>query len=278
VEDRTLSFLLSLLEKFGAEQETVNEIMVGSLDEKGYHQFRAFLSQEEKMMNSVLSTAKTALRSLHDPTVAELTARTTLDFGALRESPTAIFIQVAESELKYYNFFLSLLYTQLFKFVLNGDPLNKDLHPIFFLFDEAGHIKVPNLATIATTIRRRRCSLSLILQDLDQLRALYGQEANAIIRGGMVNQLYFGGLDIQTCELLERTLGKETVSYSESGYGSSLKPAQSRTTQMSRSLMFADEIRRMNGKAIFLSSNRPPALLKLKPWFRQRELVKRTKL
>lgn len=277
-EEQTLAHLLHLLEMFGAEQDAVNEIMVQSLDEKGYHQFRAFLSQEEKMMNSVLSTAKTALRNLHDPTFADLTASTSLRFESLRESPTALFIQVPESELRYYNFFLSLLYTHLFKFVMQGDHNDKNLQPIFFLFDEAGHVKVPNLATIATTIRKKKCSLSLIVQDLDQLRALYGKEANAIIRGGMVNHLYFGGLDILTCEILERTLGKATVSYSESGYESSLKPAQTRSTQMAKSLMSADEIRRMKNQALLLSSNKPPVLLKLKPWFKQRELVKRSKL
>ena len=276
-EEQTLSYLLHLLEMFGTEQDAVNEIMVQVLDEKGYHQFRAFLSQEEKMMNSVLSTAKTALRNLHDPTFSELTASTSFRFESLRETPTALFIQVPETELHYYSFFLSILYTDLFKFIMQGDHSDKDLQPIFVLLDEGGHIKIPNLPTIATTIRKKKCSLSLIVQDLDQLHALYGREANAIIRGGMVNQLYFPGLDIQTCELLERTLGKETVSYSESGYGSSLKPAQSRTAQMSRPLMSADEIRRMKGKALLLSSNKPPVLLKLKPWFKQKELVKRSK-
>lgn len=277
-EQRTMAYLLHLLEMFGSEQEAVNEIMVQNLDDKGYHQFKAFLSQEEKMMNSVLSTAKTALRSLHDPTVVDLTSTTTIRFSSLREKPTALFIQVPESELRYYNFFLSMLYTHLFKFIMQGDSSDKDLHPIFFLFDEAGHIRVPDLPTIATTIRKKCCCLSLIVQDLDQLRALYGKEANALIRGGMVTHLYFGGLDIVTCEILERTLGKETISYSESGYESISKPAESRSTQMGRSLMSADEIRRMKGEALLLSSNKPPVLLRLKPWYKQRKLVKRTKL
>lgn len=275
---RTLSYLLELLEKFGAEQETVDGILASNLDDKGYHQYRAFLAQEEKMKNSVLSTAKTALGSLHDPIVAELTSTTTFDFNSLRAKPTALFIQVGESDLKYYNFFLSLLFARLFKFVLKANPLDGELHPIFFVLDESGHIKIDNLPTVATTIRRRRCSLSLVLQDLDQLRALYGQQANAIIRGGMVNHLYFGGLDINTCEVLERTMGKRTVYYSESGYKSLSSPSQSRETQMSKSLMAADEIRTMKGRSILISSNRSPVLLKMYPWYKQRELVKRSKL
>ncbi len=276
-EKQTLAYLLHLLEMFGTEQDAVNEIMVENLDDKGYHQFRAFLSQEEKMMNSVLSTAKTALRNLHDPTFAELTARTSLRFESLREGPTALFIQVPETELKYYNFFLSMLYTHLFKFIMQGDSSDKDLHPIFLLFDEAGHIRVPNLPTIATTIRKKRASLVLIIQDLQQLNSLYHTDSNSLIHGGLVTHLYFGGLDIRTCEILERTLGKETISYSESGYESVSKPAESRSTQMARSLMSADEIRRMKDQALLLSSNKPPVLLKLKPWFKQRELVKRSK-
>jgi len=224
-----------------------------------------------------LSTAKIALRSLHDPNVAELTARTTIDFNVLRDEPTALFIQVPETELDYYSFFLSALYTQLFKFVLSADPLDTQLRPILFLLDEAGNIHIPNLATIATTIRRRRASLSLVLQDLDQLTALYGQEANAIVRGGMLTRLYFGGLDQATCEVLERTLGKETVTYTESGYGTSTDPMKTRSTEMSRSLMTADEIRLMKDNAILLCSNKRPLLIQPQPWYKQPKLVKRTK-
>ncbi len=275
-EYKNLKFILRTLNKFGVDQEEVDQLMSNALDEDGWIQYKAFCAQQPKMKDSVISTAKTTLKALNDPNLVAVTSTETLHFEKLREKPVALFLQVEETSFKFYNFLLSIFFKQLFDFTIKGGN-HKDGQALYYLLDEAGHYFIPNLQTYCNVIRKRRASISLILQDLQQLTELYGRSsASAIINGGMVNKLFFGGLSIETCEMLERSLGRQTILHEERGYSLLDKDSPSRTSEIARSLMTAEEIRTMENQAIFLSGPKKPVLLNMTPWYKIKELIKRT--
>lgn len=154
--------------------------------------------------------------------------------------------------------------------------------PVYFLIDEFANIgKIPNFPSLITTLRKRRCSCSLVIQDLEQLNLVYGAAgASTILNGGCAGKLFFPGLGLSTCEQIERLLGKSTTSYVEEGsYNKGDDPSTAKDVTVGRSLFTADEIRRLDDhKAIFVFSNKRPALLNMSPYYKQSSLLKKTRI
>jgi type IV secretion system protein VirD4 len=214
----------------------------------------SFFSNEQKVRDSFITTAKNSLYTFTDPKICQLTNRDTISFEDIKneqEKSTAIFLIVPEHEIKYYSFLLNLFYTQVFSFCAN----TQNSKPVFFLLDEFGNMgRLPNFENIITTLRKRNCSISLILQDIKQLNNLYNQDNAEIIFGNCASKTFFSGLSLEMCQKVEAILGKETIEYED--------PETKKITLHSRSLKTADEIRRLpRDKVIYIFRNESPYLL-----------------
>lgn len=278
---QNLGEVYRMLNQFGHAQDEVNRIMAEHLDQTSFDEYKAFLSQDDKVMNSILSTGKTALASFSDPGLALLTREDTVAFERLRTQKTALFVIVPEHEVRYYNFMLTVLYTQIFNFCMklpvNGTPYL----PVFFFLDEFGNAgKIPNFSTLITTLRKRSVSVSIVLQDVDQLVHTYGQaDASVILNGGCASRIFYPGLSFETCEKLSRMLGTQTVSYREAGFSRQDDFLPDRDREMGIPLMRPEQIMTMpSDQAIFTHANLRPVMLKTRPWFRIRTLKQRANL
>lgn len=262
-----------LLNQFGVDGRQLKDFITRNADTQTFDDFKGFISQDDKVIQGMLSSAKVALSKIGDTNLAKITATETLNFEELRQSPTILYLIVPEHEINYYGFFLSLLYTQIFDMAMQMPKSNEC--SIFFLMDEFGNsAPIPNFPTLITTLRKRRCSVSLILQDVLQIEHLYGKSnASTILSGGCASRVYFAGLSQQTCQELERTMGKQTITIKDKG------KKQGQKRDMGRALMTADEIRTMKkSQAIFIHANLSPIKLSLTPYYKQRRLRKRSEM
>lgn len=242
--------------------------MARHADEAAYRVFKGFVSQSPNTMQGHLSTAKAALRMLGDPDVAYLTSSQTFDFSCLRERKTALFLTFPQNRVSYYAFLMNLLYTQLFHFCLD-DGAGKDGLPIYFLLDEFGHATVPDFPAIVTTTRQRRVAIAVILQSISQLEERYGKAgAGTALNGGFATQVHYPGMDIVTAQLLERTIGTVRKERWDS---------EGKLHVSNEPLLSAHSLRTLpDGRVLVFHANKPPAVLRMVPYFRQRALVKRT--
>lgn len=278
--NHNLTNLQSLLNMLSYDLVSVNKAMARNLDDMTFQSYKAFINQDDKVFHGMLSTAKQALSKL-DPNLSKLTATETLNFELLRTNKIALFIIVPEHEVRYYNFIITLLYTQIFNFCMQLPKAKDKYNSTLFLMDEAGHLRLPNFTTLITTLRKRKVSVSYILQDIEQLTNAYGKaEASAIFNGGFTSKIYMPGLSLQTCEEVSRMLGKRTLSYREMGFHQrKANIIPNRDRDIGRSLLTPDEIRTLpNNEAIFIHGNILPVLLKTVPWFKNRSLIKKTRM
>jgi len=254
---QNLHNLKHLLNNFGTDGKALNQL-TAKLDEMAFSELRGFLAQDVKVMQSAISTAQAALQPFSNPDLAQLTASDNLEFEKMREEKTAFFIIIPEHEIKRHSFLLAVLYHQFFAFCLESVPTN----PIFCLLDEFGNVgKLPNFSNMITTLRKRKVSVSLILQDQQQLALVYGKlEADIIINGGCQNKLFFSGLSLETCEQVSRILGK-TITFDD---------LNDKKTQRSISLLAPSEVRMMDFE-VFIHHNAPPIRINLRPYFKVRE-------
>jgi type IV secretory pathway TraG/TraD family ATPase VirD4 len=281
---QNLHNLRFLLNSFGTDGSPLNDFVARNTtgDRLTRDEFLGIISNDDKVIQGAVATAKTSLDKFSDPELCELTAKETLNFETLRTEKTILYLIIPEHEIQYYGFFLSLLYSQIFSMCMELPEIGNQFLPIYFLLDEFGNMgKLPNFSNLITTLRKRKCSCSLVLQDIEQINNIYGKsEASTIVNGGCSSKIFFPGLSLSTCEELERILGKSTVRYMESGtHKIGEESDTARDMAIGRSLLTADEIRTMNdNQAVFIHGNKRPVMLKMTPFFKHRGLLTRTRI
>jgi type IV secretion system protein VirD4 len=268
--DHTLANLRRLLNVLSAVEAEADAFMARSLKGEAFGEYRAFMGQEEKVKAAHLSTARAALDLRSDAEVRWFSGDNTADIAALRERPTVIYLIVPEHKVRYYGVILNLFYTACFEHCVRC-PAGAGVLPVYFFLDEFGNLgRIENFAAVITTLRKRRCSVSIILQEKAQLDALYGRDAQTIFAGGCGHKLYFSGLDLDTCRHLEATLGQQTE------YDGL---AEREARKVAIPLLRHDEIRMLPpDRAILISGGRRPLRLKMPPYFRVGQWRRQTAL
>ena len=270
-----LRWLLNHLGRAG-DQNGLDAFMVRHLGEQEavLAEYRAYCAQDPKVAASVLSSARAALEPWADEDICRLTARNTVDITALRQKPTAIYIIVPEHKIRYFGQLVNLFYSACFARCLATGDRESDL-PVYFFLDEFGNLGyVHDIASVITTLRKRRCSVSLILQELSQLRAVYGpDEARTIFSGGCANKLFFAGLDLETALYVEQSLGQNTE------YDTTFGGTSDRSRTLAVPLLRSDEMRMLRKEeAVLISGRERPAKVEMPPYFLVPSLRKLTEI
>ena len=181
------------------------------------------------------------LRSL-----AALTATDELDLPSLGEKKVALFALIPDNDTSF-NFLVSILYTQLFQqlFRLADYKYGGSLPvPVHFLMDEFPNVSLPDdFDKILAVMRSRNISVSIILQNIAQLKALFEKQWESII-GNCDEFLYLGGNEQSTHKYVSELLGKETIDMNTYGQSKGHSGSYSTNWQISgRELLDAAEVR-----------------------------------
>lgn len=261
-----LGNLRGLLNYLDAEHSTAPRFMARYLaaeSPQAYAEYCAFAAMDGRVRASVLATARAALDLWSDPQVCGFTATNSVDIRRLRRQHTAIYLIVPEHQVGYFGLLANLFHSTCFAYCLETGQSADEL-PVFFFLDEFGNMgAVHEIATVMTTLRKRRCSVSIVLQELSQLRAVYGADvARAIFSGGAANKLFFSGLDLETAQYLEKLLGQNTE------YDTTFGGIDEAARTLGVPLMKADEIRMMEAHdGVLVSGRHRPARFRSPPFF-----------
>lgn len=131
---------------------------------------------------------------------------------------------------------------------------------VHFLMDEFTNVSLPDdFENILSTMRSRNVSVSIILQNLAQLKALFEKQWGSIV-GNCDEFLYLGCKEQETFKYVSELLGKETIDTNTYGKTSGLKGNYSTNYQNAgRELLMPDEVRVINNKqcVLFIRCERP---------------------
>ena len=130
------------------------------------------------------------------------------------------------------------------------------------VMDEWANVSLPDdFEKLLSTMRSREISVSIIVQNIAQIKALFKDSWESII-GNCDSFLYLGGNEASTHEYLSKALGKETLDTNT--YGQSKGRSGSYSTnwqQAGRELLQPDEIRKLDNRyAILLLRGEAPML------------------
>ena len=229
--------------------------------------YKAYRSGSAKTLKSIQITLAARLEKFNLDSLAELTSTDELDLKSLGEKKVALFALIPDNDTSF-NFLVSILYTQLFQqlfFVadtLHGGTLPVHVH---FLMDEFANVSLPDdFDKILSVMRSRGVSVSIILQNLAQLKALFEKQWESIV-GNCDEFVYLGGNEQSTHKYVSELLGKETIDTNSYGRSDGLRGNFSTNFQVAgRELMTADEVRLLDNKyaLVFIRGERPVRDLK----------------
>ncbi len=146
-------------------------------------------------------------------------------------------------------------------------PANKSM---LFLLDELASLgRLAAVERAMGLMARYGVQLWPILQDIHQLRSLYGKGANTFLANAGVMQV-FGVNDIETAELVARLIGKRDAHYMTASYGEGKQTNSQHIA--ARNLINADEIMRLpDDRMILLLQGHYPAKLNKIRYYEDKE-------
>ena len=226
---------------------------------KYYHSYH---SGSAKTLKSIQITLAARLEKFNLESLAALTTTDELEFETLGEKKTALFALIPDNDTSF-NFLVSLLYTQLFQQLFySADHIHGGSLPIpvHFLMDEFANVSLPDdFDKILSVMRSRSVSVSIILQNLAQLKALFEKQWESIV-GNCDEFLYLGGNEQSTHKYVSELLGKSTIDTNTYGKSSGRSGNYSTNYQISgRELLTPDEVRMLDNQyaILFIRGERP---------------------
>lgn len=224
--------------------------------------YRAYRSGSVKTLQSIQISLAARLEKFNLTSLSELTWVDELDLQSLGERKTALFALIPDNDTSF-NFLVSILYTQLFQqlFYLAdhkyGGMLPVHVH---FLMDEFSNVSLPDdFDKILSVMRSRGISVSIILQNLAQLKALFEKQWESIV-GNCDEFVFLGGNEQSTHKYVSELLGKATIDTNTYGRSDGLRGSFSTNYQVTgRELMTPDEVRMLDNQyaLIFIRGERP---------------------
>ena len=209
-------------------------------------QYKIYKQAAGKTAKSILISVGVRLAAFNLESIASLTHYDELELEKMGERKTALFAVIPDND-STFNFLIGMLYTQLFQMLYYSADI---IHhgelpiPVHFMMDEFANVALPDeFDKLLATMRSRRIFVSIIIQNLAQIKALYKDAWESIV--GNCDELYYlGGNEQSTHKFMSEYLGKETLDTNTYGKSSGRNGNYSTNYQQAgRELLTADEVR-----------------------------------
>jgi len=227
--------------------------------------YKDYHSGSAKTLKSIQITLAARLEKFNLSSVAALTATDELDLPSLGEKKVALFALIPDHDVSF-NFLVSMLYGSTFEqlFRLADHKYGGALPvPVHFLMDEFANVSLPDdFDKLLATMRSRNISVSIIIQNIAQLKALFEKQWESIM-GNCDEFLYLGGNETGTHKLIaESYLGKQTIDTNTYGKSMGRNGSYSTNYQITgRELLDAAEVRMMDNRyALLFIRGEPPVM------------------
>lgn len=218
-------------------------------DSLALKQYQIYKQAAGKTAKSILISVGVRLAAFNLDSMASLTRFDELELDKIGERKTALFAVIPDND-STFNFLVGMLYTQLFQmlyyqadYVYGGElPV-----PVHFLMDEFANVALPDeFDKLLSTMRSRQIFVSIILQNLAQIKTLFKDSWESIV--GNCDELYYlGGNEQSTHKFISEYLGKETLDTNTFGKSTGHSGSYSTNYQQTgRELLTPDEVRLLN--------------------------------
>jgi len=227
-----------------------------------------FLGKADREAASVLSNAQRHTHFLDSPRIAKVLSRSDFHFSDLRHRITSVFLVLPPNRMDAYSRWLRLLVSQALQdiardaeAITGAQGASQRLSsPALFLLDEFAALgRLEAVERAMGLMAGYGLQLWPILQDMSQLKDLYGERANTFIANAGVQQV-FGVNDFETAKWLSQMIGQETAGFQTDSFKPGDGPSFSNNLT-GRDLLTPDEIMQMPPNVQLLRVQGQPSAL-----------------
>ena len=273
-EEQNFAMVMEMLRSAEVREDVPNyesplDILFARLAERdpdslAVKQYAIYKQAAGKTAKSILVSVGVRLAAFNLPQIARLTMTDELQLDTLGEKKVALFCCIPDADTSL-NYLVGMIYTQLFQTLYHvADRVHHGRLPVHVhcIMDEFANVALPDdFDKLLATMRSREISVSIIIQNIAQLKALF-KDSWESIQGNCDTLLYLGGNEQGSHKLVSELIGKETIattSYNQSrGRNGSYSVNHQRSA---RDLMTADEVRLLdNRKALLLLRGERPVI------------------
>ena len=274
-EEQNISSCLNIIRQGGADDEVFKKLFIDELkpEHPGRKEYENFSTSADKTKQSIVISAISKINIFDTPAMQKITTSNSFTFEDLGDKKLAIYVITSTTD-STYDFVSTIFFTQMFQKIFsyadkNGGTLNNQ---VYFLLDEFANIgQIPDFQKKISVTRQLGISISIVIQALDQLEALYKEDYETII-GNCDTQLFLGSQSIKTCEYISKSLGQKTIRYKSKSISKDSKEREKQGVSISeqiqgRELMTVDELKRLpNDDEILIIRSLKPIRAK-KAWY-----------
>ena len=225
-------------------------------------QYAIYKQAAGKTAKSILISVGVRLAAFNLKQIANLTCTDELDLYSIGEKKVALFCCIPDADTSM-NYLVGMIYSNLFQtlyYVADRKYGGRLPIPVHCIMDEWPNVALPDdFDKILSVMRSRGVSVSIILQNLAQLKALFEKQWESIV-GNCDEFLYLGGNEQSTHKYVSELLGKETIDTNTYGKSSGRSGNYSTNYQISgRELLTPDEVRMLGNQyaILFIRGERP---------------------
>lgn len=235
--------------------ELFNALELRNPEHLALKQYRIFKMAAGKTAKSILISLGVRLEKFNLPQIASVVSHDELNLPSLGDKKTALFAVIPDNDSSL-NYIIGMMYTQLFQELffkadqLHGGRLPTHVHCVM---DEFANVALPDeFDKLLSTMRSREVSVSIIIQNLAQLKALFEKQWESIV-GNCDEFLYLGGNEQSTHKYVSELLGKSTIDVNTYGQSKGRNGSYSTNWQISgRELYTPDEVRMLDNRYALL--------------------------
>ena len=235
----------------------------------------------EKTYSSILSSLQSKLGKFDSREIAEVTSTDTISFEDIAKKKTAVYVISSDTHTAY-DFLLTIFFAQMIQQLYDFADKNGGELPVptFFILDEFANIgKIPDFDKKISTSRSRKISFSVILQNLDQLEAVYEKSYETII-GNCDTHVFLGSNSQKTVEyfskaLGEKTISKDSLSKSRDKHNFWTQGYNESEQIMARALLTPDELRRFDNDMCIIFEKGVNPIKARKYYYFEKPLIKK---
>ena len=275
LEQQNIGSCLNIIRQGGADSSIFEKLFIDDLmpEQPGRIQYESFKTAADKTMQSIVISSISKMRVFDMPAIQRITSSNSINFRDVAKKKTVIYVITSAAE-STYDFVSTMFFSQMFSILYKqADDYGSRLpNQVYFLLDEFANIgQIPDFQKKLSTTRSLGISISIIVQSLDQLEALYKDSYENIL-GNCDTQLLLGTNSQKTAEYFSKSLGQTTIKIEQKSINKdkdeNKKQGVSISTQrQARDLMTVDEIRRMdNNKEILMVRGLKPIMAE-KAWY-----------
>lgn len=217
-EEHDLGIVARLLQEMGGNAfdvlfQELEQINPSSFAVSRYRMFK-LSARADRMNASIQGVLATQLSPYMFDGAKRLFANPQqIQFETIGERKTVVFLTVSDTD-RSLDALVTLFYTQTLQALCRYADSLPDCRlpvPVRFIMDDfAAGTRIPDFDATTSIIRSREISVSLIIQSLSQLEALYGPAKAKTILNNCDHCLYLGGQDVETAAYVGKKANRPT--------------------------------------------------------------------